>query len=162
MNERWKKKEMALALLDDEMWFVGKPDVIDVPENSVYCKTKRSHKKRGYRSFACEWCERYCEDLVHDVGCTNECALSYLFNNNIAKFNLVFIAMGKSRPYVDTRVYPKILPPKPAECTTEAYWCRWASKIYSIDDVRYTPFIARLRETAEEDFPAKLNRRDGI
>lgn len=129
-----------MSLLDDDSLFEGRPTPNMNPK--VYIPRKTVLRKRGSRALTCSFCDRECVELFFDIGCTYECVVSFLFyTHNHTMFDVLYVEIGKRRPYCERGVYPKILPKKPHEQSDMGYWKVNATKIYERDDIRYQSFM---------------------
>ena len=128
--------------MDMESMFVGMPDVV---EPTTYVPKMTIRLKRETRVTRCLWCDRKCRDLFYNMGCTYECVVTFLYHTNRTRLDVVFVEVGKKRPYVSKNLYPVILPPKTEKQNDRTYWDQHGSSVYRRDDPRYEAFASRFK-----------------
>ena len=144
------------ALMDMSDMFIGMPDTV---EPTLYVPRMTIRLKREVRVTRCLWCNRKCRDLFYNMGCTYECVVTYLYHTNRTRLDVVFVEVGKKRPYVSKGLYPVLLPPKTEGQTDRTYWEQHGSHVYRNDDPRYTAFMNRFKVYSITELTAEPSKR---
>lgn len=152
-----------MALLDDPSMFEEGYDAIPVSETLApffYDGETIRSKKRVQASYACKYCGLVSpEELVFDIGCTHECALSYLYYNNfIIYFDVACAETLKASPFSSRQKCACVLPEKLIHEDTETFWKRVLDGIYHPDDDLHVYLREKVRRCIKIQRPASQSR----